>query len=101
MFPPTLAANSVATMRQYFLSRNWCWLLGCKFAVDSLNSVLLTLAACEHRLDVTEAVDLATLERQFQANRWGRIEWAHDLEEQELSCRVSAGLLFAKFACLE
>ncbi|KAL1227305.1 ATP synthase mitochondrial F1 complex assembly factor 2 [Trichinella pseudospiralis] len=101
MFAPTLAASSVATMRQFFLSRSWCWLLGCKFAVESLNSVLLTLAACEHRLDVVEAVNLATLERQFQISRWGRIEWAHDLEELEVRCRVSAGLLFAMFACLE
>ena len=30
----------------------------------------------------------------FQLGHWGRVEWAHDLDQQDLQARLSAAILF-------
>ena len=32
----------------------------------------------------------------LQASRWGRVEWAHDMDQKDLEARFAAGLLFAQ-----
>ncbi|VDN02354.1 unnamed protein product [Thelazia callipaeda] len=68
-------------------------LIGLQYAVESLKSVFLTLATVTHRLHVDEAVELALLEHEYQSSIWGKVEWAHDIEREELISRLSAGVM--------
>lgn len=33
------------------------------------------------------------IDKLFQASRWGRVSWAHELSQAELTARVAASLL--------
>ncbi|KOB75055.1 Lethal (2), partial [Operophtera brumata] len=52
------------------------------FGVEALKSPLLMLACIERRLDPKDA-----------ATRWGRMSWAHELSQVDLTSRVAASLL--------
>src|SRR5437879_5908995 len=67
-----------------------------RFAVDALKSVLLALAAIQGRLAVDEAVKLSMLEQEFQTQKWGRVEWAHDVEYFDSCARLAAAVLFVQ-----
>ncbi|GFN98388.1 ATP synthase mitochondrial f1 complex assembly factor 2 [Plakobranchus ocellatus] len=67
---------------------------GYHYAVDTLKSLLLTMALVDKHIDVETAVDLARLELSFQTERWGTVEWAHDIEKFDLRCRLAAAALF-------
>lgn len=73
------------------------FLPGFIYAVDTLKSIILTLACVEKFLNVEKAVLLSRLEEEFQLGRWGRVEWAHDLNQQELQARLAAAVLFIYF----
>lgn len=62
--------------------------------MDTLKSVLLALAAIDQRISVVKAAALSRLEEEYQAKFWGRVEWAHDLSQQELQARLAAAVLF-------
>lgn len=64
------------------------------FAVDTLKSPILTLACVDRYLTPERAVLLTRLEEEFQLGHWGRVEWAHDLNQQELQARLAAAILF-------
>lgn len=65
--------------------------------MDSLKSVVLTLACIERFLTPEKAVLLSRLEEEYQTGHWGRVEWAHDLSQQDLQARLSAVVLFVYF----
>lgn len=44
-----------------------------------------------------KAVLLSRLEEEYQTDHWGRVEWAHDLNQQDLQAKLSAVLLFIYF----
>ncbi|XP_037897299.1 uncharacterized protein LOC119642272 [Glossina fuscipes] len=46
------------------------------------------------RLHVDKAVTLARLEEEYQSKFWGRVEWSHDLNQQESQARLAAAVLF-------
>jgi len=75
--------------------------LGFIFAVDTLKSIVLACAVIEQMLTVEKAVALARLEEEYQMKFWGRVEWAHDLSQQELQARLAAAVLFVHFNCSE
>lgn len=75
--------------------------IGFVFAVDVLKSLILTMACVERKLTVEEAVKLARLEEEFQIEHWGRVEWAHDLSQQDSQARLAASLLFVHFNSTE
>uniref|UniRef100_A0A6P4F6T5 ATP synthase mitochondrial F1 complex assembly factor 2-like n=1 Tax=Drosophila rhopaloa TaxID=1041015 RepID=A0A6P4F6T5_DRORH len=52
-------------------------------------------------LTVEKAVTLARLEEEYQLKFWGRVEWAHDLSQQELQSRLAAAVLFVHLNCSE
>ncbi|MCP9263718.1 Atp synthase f1 complex assembly factor 2 [Dirofilaria immitis] len=76
-------------------------LIGLQYATESLKSVLLTLATISSRLHVDEAVELALLEQKYQSDIWGKVEWAHDIEREELISRLSAGVLLVHLGDFE
>ncbi|KAH9638659.1 hypothetical protein HF086_013931 [Spodoptera exigua] len=91
--PPPVTANTRAVLAKYFLSYDFPALTAMSFGVEALKSPLLMLACVERRLNPTEAVLLARLEEEYQLMRWGRVPWAHELNQAELTARVAASLL--------
>ncbi|XP_023600841.1 ATP synthase mitochondrial F1 complex assembly factor 2 isoform X1 [Myotis lucifugus] len=67
---------------------------GIEFVVTQLKSVMLTLGLMDLRLTVEQAVLLSRLEEEYQIQKWGHVEWAHDYELRELRARTAAGTLF-------
>lgn len=67
------------------------------YGVDTLKSVILTLACIERYISPEKAVLLSRLEEEYQTGHWGRVEWAHDLSQQDLQARLSAVVLFVYF----
>lgn len=67
------------------------------YGVDTLKSVILTMACIERFITPEKAVLLSRLEEEYQAGHWGRVEWAHGLSQQNLQARLSAVVLFVYF----
>lgn len=64
------------------------------FAVDTLKSVVLTCACIDRFVNVEKAVLLSRLEEEFQCLHFGRVEWCHDMNQQDLQARLAAAVLF-------
>lgn len=80
-----------------YLSKNFDLntLIAFNYMCECLKSVILSVALLERRVEsVEEVCSLANLEQAFQFEQWGKVEWYHDINEQELKARVSASLLF-------
>jgi chaperone required for assembly of F1-ATPase len=45
------------------------------------------------KINPWEACNLSRLEARYQINKWGTIEWQHDVEIEDLVSRLSASLL--------
>nr|AEE62847.1 unknown [Dendroctonus ponderosae] len=85
------------TLIRHLMSYNFASVNGFLYGVDTLKSVILTLAATDRYLTPEKAVLLSRLEEEYQCGRWGRVEWAHDLNQQELQSRLAAVVLFVYF----
>ncbi|CAD6999897.1 ATP synthase mitochondrial F1 complex assembly factor 2 [Ceratitis capitata] len=94
MSPPNVTADDKMKVSKYLLSHSEDVLFGFIYAVDTLKSVLLAFATIDQRITVDKAVALARLEEEYQSKFWGRVEWAHDLSQQELQARLAAAVLF-------
>lgn len=55
------------------------------------------MACIDKRLSVEKAVTLSRLEEEYQLKYWGRVEWAHDLNQQDTQARMAAAVLFIHF----
>lgn len=85
------------TITKHLKSYNDEAMHGFVFAVDTLKSLLLAFACVDKHISVERAVHLARLEEEFQLRFWGRVEWAHDLCQQDLQARLAASVLFVHF----
>ncbi|KAF2894008.1 hypothetical protein ILUMI_12161 [Ignelater luminosus] len=97
MCTPAISDEVKATISKHLLSYNFACIHGYVFGVDTLKSVILTLACAERFLTPEKAALLSRLEEEFQLGKWGRVEWAHDLNQQDLQARLSATVLFIHF----
>jgi ATP synthase F1 complex assembly factor 2 len=69
-------------------------LIAFNYISECLKSVILTVGLLERKIGtVEEACGLSILEQAFQSNKWGKVEWYHDINENETLARVSAALL--------
>ncbi|KAK6104859.1 ATP12 chaperone family protein [Brugia pahangi] len=93
--------NSRVRLANQLSDYNFLQLVGLQYATEALKSVFLTLATVSSRLDVDEAVELALLEQKYQSDIWGKVEWAHDIEREELISRLSAGVLLVHLGDFE
>lgn len=91
--PPPIATDTRAVLARHFLSYDFPALNAMVFGVEALKSPILMLACVDRYLDPKEAVLLARLEEEFQVMRWGRVPWAHELNQAEMTARVAASLL--------
>ncbi|GMS96966.1 hypothetical protein PENTCL1PPCAC_19141, partial [Pristionchus entomophagus] len=78
----------------WLMSYDFWALTGMQYAVQSSKSVIIPHAMIRHKVGVRQAVELALLEQQVQAKRWGEVEWAHTIDNEELCTRLSSGVLF-------
>uniref|UniRef100_A0A1I7X7U3 ATP synthase mitochondrial F1 complex assembly factor 2 n=1 Tax=Heterorhabditis bacteriophora TaxID=37862 RepID=A0A1I7X7U3_HETBA len=85
------------TIEKWLLSHNFYALIGLQYAVEAVKSVLIPYNVLSFNLTATEAVHRAALERKVQSETWGTVEWAHSVEEAELTARLSAAVLFVYF----
>jgi len=92
--PPIVTDKSKELIRRHLLSYSDWALFGYHYAVDCIKSLVLIMGLVDKHITVETAVDLARLEQSFQAERWGSVEWHHDVELHELRCRLSAAALF-------
>ncbi|XP_054168357.1 ATP synthase mitochondrial F1 complex assembly factor 2-like [Oppia nitens] len=100
----TVYLNPISETSRNLIYRHLCsynmWsLIGLKFATENLKSLILSLALTQKVISVDKCVDLSRLEEDFEIEKWGRIEWSHDLELHALRARVSAALLFYLTNC--
>ncbi|XP_061247241.1 ATP synthase mitochondrial F1 complex assembly factor 2 isoform X2 [Bos javanicus] len=91
---PSIPARTREVLVSHLASYNMWALQGIEFVVTQLKSLVLTLGLTDLRLTVEQAVLLSRLEEEYQIQKWGNIEWAHDYELQELRARTAAGTLF-------
>ncbi|KAI1896001.1 hypothetical protein AGOR_G00090310 [Albula goreensis] len=75
-------------------SYNFWSLTGLEYVITQLKSVVLSFGLVDRHLTVEQAVLLSRLEEEYQIQRWGNVEWAHDYDMYELRARAAAGALF-------
>ncbi|KAK9873010.1 hypothetical protein WA026_020355 [Henosepilachna vigintioctopunctata] len=94
MLGPTVAQKDKDSINRHLMSYNFNSVYGFVYSVDTIKSVILTMACVERFINVEKAVLLSRLEEEYQLTHWGRVEWAHDLNQQDLQARLSAVVLF-------
>ncbi|ALC39727.1 l-2-k14505 [Drosophila busckii] len=99
--PPQITDADKMKIAKHFHSYDLETLHGYIFAVDTLKSIVLACAVMEQQITVEKAVALARLEEEYQIKFWGRVEWSHDLSQQELQARLAAAVLFVHLNCSE
>lgn len=98
---PTISPKTRMNISKQLMSYNDAAMQGIMYATDTLKSVVLTLACVEKRISVEKAVALSRLEEEFQLKFWERVEWAHDLTQQDTQARLAASILFIHFNSFE
>ncbi|CAH2231765.1 jg7178 [Pararge aegeria aegeria] len=91
--PPPITTETRAVLARHFLSFDFPALNAMCFGAEALKSPILMLACVDRYLEAKDAVLLARLEEEYQLAHWGRVPWAHELNQAELSARVAAALL--------
>ncbi|EEB12033.1 ATP synthase mitochondrial F1 complex assembly factor 2, putative [Pediculus humanus corporis] len=92
---PKISMEAKDVLRKYLLSYNLWAVHGFIFTIEALKSVILGITCAERYISVEKAVYLSRLEEEYQVGkRWGRIEWSHELNQQDTQARVAAGILF-------
>ncbi|CAB3230789.1 unnamed protein product [Arctia plantaginis] len=93
LLPPPVTIETRAVLARYLLSYGFAALSAMAFGTEALKSPILMIACIERLIEPKEAVLLARLEEEYQLIRWGRVTWAHELNQAELTSRVAASLL--------
>ncbi|KAE8578797.1 hypothetical protein XENTR_v10023777 [Xenopus tropicalis] len=91
---PIIPTETKDVFSRHLASYNSWGLLGIEFIISQLKSLVLTMGLIDRHLPVEKAVLLSRLEEEYQIQRWGNVEWAHDYDLQELRSRTAAGTLF-------
>ncbi|XP_062382610.1 ATP synthase mitochondrial F1 complex assembly factor 2 [Sardina pilchardus] len=95
---PEIPEETKETFRQHLNSYNFWALTGLEYVITQLKSVILSFGMVDRYLTVEQAVLLSRLEEEYQIQRWGNVEWAHDYDMYELRARTAAGALFVQLA---
>lgn len=87
------------TLLKYFNSFNMWSLTGFLFATENLKSLILACALINKQVTVENAVKLSRIEENFQADKWGTVEFHHSLDAANLEMRIAAAVLFTLLNC--
>lgn len=90
--PPAFPENAKMQIVNHLKSYDLPALHGIQFAVETLKSIVLAFACIDRHLTPEKAVLLSRLEEEYQLGFWGRVEWAHDMTQQDLQARLSAAV---------
>lgn len=90
--PPVFPPGAKMQIANYLKSHSLASLHGFQFAVETVKSVILAFACIDMFITPETAVLLSRLEEEYQLGHWGRVEWAHDLSQQDLQARFSAAV---------
>ncbi|KAM5152663.1 ATP synthase mitochondrial F1 complex assembly factor 2 isoform 2-T2 [Mantella aurantiaca] len=91
---PVIPPETKDVFHRHLASYNSWALLGIEFVTTQLKSLVLCMGLIDRYQSVERAVALSRLEEEYQIQRWGNVEWAHDYDLQELRARTAAGTLF-------
>ncbi|XP_072167727.1 ATP synthase mitochondrial F1 complex assembly factor 2-like [Diadema setosum] len=91
---PEIPPETYKTLEHHLETHSDWALIGYENAVDCLKSVILGFALMDREITVERAVSLSRLELEFQIQKWGSVEWAHDIEFADSKARVAAAVLF-------
>ncbi|XP_018578180.1 ATP synthase mitochondrial F1 complex assembly factor 2 [Anoplophora glabripennis] len=94
---PPVSDQDKNTLSKHLMSYNFAAVNGFMYGIDTLKSVVLTFACIEKHITPERAVLLSRLEEEYQTGHWGRVEWAHDLNQHNLQARLAAVVLFVYF----
>ncbi|CAG2058708.1 unnamed protein product, partial [Timema podura] len=97
---PQISQETKSILRKHLQSYSLWAVHGFSFAVETIKSLILTLCCVDRHISVEKAVFLSRLEEEFQTGHWGRVEWAHELSQQDLQARLSAAVLFIHLSSL-
>ncbi|VDM56117.1 unnamed protein product [Angiostrongylus costaricensis] len=92
-----VSSRDSRVVEKWLKSYNLWALIGMQYAVESLKSVLLPYSVVTFQMGAKEAIHCATLEQRTQAETWGSVEWAHEVEQEDLTSRIAAAALFVYF----
>ncbi|XP_024082774.1 ATP synthase mitochondrial F1 complex assembly factor 2 isoform X1 [Cimex lectularius] len=98
---PQISSETKTVLLNHILTFSLPSLHGFLLAVESLKSLILTLSCIDKRLTTNQAVLLSRLEEEFQADRWGRVEWSHNVSQYDVQARVAAAVLFIHLNSME
>ena len=90
----SLPKSTLETLSRHLHSHQRWPLVGISYMTRNLKSFVLTTTLTERFLSVEKAVELARLETRHQTEKWSKVEWEHDIDEQCTNARVAAGTLF-------
>jgi len=89
--PPIFPAGAKMQIANYLKSHSLTSLHGFQFAVETVKSVILAFACIDMFITPEKAVLLSRLEEEYQLGHWGKVEWAHDMSQQD-QARFSAAV---------
>lgn len=98
---PKISGTTKMNISKHLSSYDLPSLHAFNYAVDTLKSAILAFACVDKYLSVEKAVTLSRLEEEYQLKFWGRVEWAHDLNQQDTQARLAACILFIHFNSFE
>lgn len=55
------------------------------------------MAVIDRHIGVEKAVVLSRLEEEHQIQQWGRVEYAHDVNQLDSQARLAASVMFVHF----
>ncbi|XP_072039211.1 ATP synthase mitochondrial F1 complex assembly factor 2-like [Amphiura filiformis] len=91
---PQIPDSTKEMITKHLSTRSDWALVGYENTVQCLKSVVLAFALIDREITVERAVDLSNLELNYQVQRWGNVEWSHDIEYADSKARVAAASLF-------
>uniref|UniRef100_A0A8C8E8I0 ATP synthase mitochondrial F1 complex assembly factor 2 n=1 Tax=Otus sunia TaxID=257818 RepID=A0A8C8E8I0_9STRI len=91
---PNIPTSTKETFVSHLASYNMWALQGIEYVITQLKSLILSMGLIDRHITVEKAVLLSRLEEEYQIQRWGSVEWAHDYDLYELRARAAAGTLF-------
>ncbi|ELU12261.1 hypothetical protein CAPTEDRAFT_114697 [Capitella teleta] len=91
---PTVPTETREIFRQHLQSFNDFALVGYQQAVEVVRSIFIAYALIDRHISVEKAVNLSRLELDFQTEKWGNVEWHHDVDLYEYRARLASAALF-------
>lgn len=97
---PDIPEASLEKVEEYLMTFDMWALLAMEQLSGALKSTILPLMLSIREITAKEAVDLSLIELDFQTKRWGKVEWHHDVEREDLYAKVAAATLIIQHSGL-